>query len=450
MGSSLKVKSAYLSFLNAFYVPTNKIRAERFLDFHDPNNYYGREVPPDGDPRKSALRPERLYVNGVGEFRSVYKPNNMKESAPHPESDSIWNSIGAVYSTASRVGEKLSFLPCLPSIIDYLPSKQRTYALDLSGLSGTLSTITGKQCRMSISMYYFPVGWAVSRVGIFLQAEDYSIDAIDLVPLFRLPSKIAVTIHRSGGEKRHKPPISGNLTSFVGSIEKRFLREICGSPDDGSSNPSVNSRYSIVDLVDTLPKVDAATNKDVIFSCIQSEFIDDQNSMPANISRRLPTADGAGMERGITIFGERFGFSWMPPTIATPLSIRYRRQLRILTMLTLIQMGLNVNVTSLEQMSWRDQIKSKEFVQQMKRGIMGPAIVWPLSFMHYLRVQHSFDSDEVRKQMYDDLRTSIDRRKLIDATTVTLKKHLDEVQDEVKNSASAVSGLVSQLISHLP
>lgn len=116
-------------------------------------------------------------------------------------------------------------------------------------------------------------------------------------------------------------------------------------------------------------------------------------------------------------------------------------------MLLMVQKSLSTQVAALESLRWRDQIKSNSFVNQVKKGFLGPVLTRPLTFLHYLQVPHSFDEEENMRQIYLDLKESMDYRYTIKETEDKLNVYFQQIDEEVKNSASKVYGIVSQVIS---
>ncbi len=73
----LLLASVYLSFLDTFYVPIDKIKPKHFVDFHNPNTYYNEYIRIEKAKKKS--KEQRLFVNGVGEFQSALRVKDLKE-----------------------------------------------------------------------------------------------------------------------------------------------------------------------------------------------------------------------------------------------------------------------------------------------------------------------------------------------------------------------------------
>jgi hypothetical protein len=165
-----------------------------------------------------------------------------------------------------------------------------------------------------------------------------------------------------------------------------------------------------------------------------------------NIAYSMPL-EGGDYGKGITVCGDRFGFNWFPPSIQQPLYFRYRRLLRNLVMLVFAQSSLSSQVMALEQMGWHTQIKSKAFLNQLKGGVIGPDLLWPLSIKHYLLIQHTFDTDEVRRNLYLSLKGSIDRSNTIDATVGKIDLMLKELADETAAAGGNVDRFFSTIFN---
>jgi len=424
---SIRAKTVYFSYLHAFRVPVYKIRQRNFLELHDPKNYRDMVV-------NNRLVTKWPFVRGVGQLRSALNARSLKKHPPpYPTGDVIWHNMKSFYENVGM--EKLPFLPCIPVVVDILPSKQRSYALDFSDLSGT-SSIAANRCRMSASIYYFPVGCAVSRVGLFLAADD-AFDSDSVIPILKFPQKVKVSLYRSGGHH-----FEGTFVDFVDSVETKFLTGVLGEEEKATTI----GRYSFMDLMDTDRSVDEKSDRNLLFKSIESTLTNDPNAAMQNIAYSMPL-EGGDYGKGITVCGDRFGFNWFPPSIQQPLYFRYRRLLRNLVMLVFAQSSLSSQVMALEQMGWHTQIKSKAFLNQLKGGVIGPDLLWPLSIKHYLLIQHTFDTDEVRRNLYLSLRGSIDRSNTIDATVGKIDLMLKELADETAAAGGNVDRFFSTIFN---
>jgi hypothetical protein len=245
----LELRSAHLSFLESHAIPVQKIRLAAYAWLNVPNMFYERAI-------RDELEKREVFVPGVGEFKSPLKPNVRHPRKEMPYRDSMWDAMANAYGSHLRVSSKVLFSPCIPVIIDYLPSEQRKYALDTSDLPGTLATANSTLSKASISIYYFPLGYAVTRIGIYLStAKAFSPD--DLVKLLRLPENyLGATVRRGKGVLE-----SGKLATIARRTLQRFANELCAPPrksaffgrkEDVPSDVgmSVGTRYALVDFVE--------------------------------------------------------------------------------------------------------------------------------------------------------------------------------------------------------
>lgn len=438
---SLGVKSFHISFLETFSLPIDRIeQSDRVKEFHKQNNYYESIL-------QDKFHKKRFFVKGVGEFRSVLEPRHLNKKKGYPRSSTIWGSMAIpCQSAVSSIGH-LPFLPCIPTVIDFLPSKQRTYTLDLSQLHGSLPKADKEKCKLSISIYYFPVGFAVLRIGLFFQAQDYAFDPDDIKSLKSpvKPIQVSILKFKKGSSSKKPSPLNGLLFDIARVLEKRFIKEFLEL--ESESEPQILDRYSLIDLVDTSRSIDVKTDQQLIFKLIESTNLSDSSVMPPNISYRMLTKSGDYDNTGITICGDKFGFIWTPSSVFEPLRLLHRRDIRNLAMLLMIQKSLDYHIRSLESMSPSDQIKNKLFVKQMKDGIVGPTLKWPLSFMHYLQAQQSFETDTKRKGLYANLRKSVDQENIIEKNESKIKLYFDRLEKEVKQSADSVHEIFSKIIN---
>jgi len=425
-------KSLHLSFLQLSYVPFERIRHPHFIDFLDPSKFYNSVA-------IDQFQNKRVFVRGVGQCRSPLRPRNLTEKeANYPELDRLWSTLFAVYSNLKTSGG-IHFLPYFPAVLDFLPSKQRRYSFDLTDAPSTISSLPPKACRMSASIFYHPLGYVVTKWNVYLHADGYTMDPKDAVSVFRAPKKIRIIVKGKNGEI-----VNDYLERLIDSLERRFHTGLTGATDE---EPLVQmDNYSLIDMVEVSPSIDVTKDQDLIFRFIQSADIGKPDQMPQNSSYGLPTENGE-ITKGIAMCGERYGFMWGPPEIQPWVAMRYRTFVRNMVMLLLIQKSLSTQVTALESRNWRDQIRSKALIHQLRNGIIGPDLMMPLSIMHYLQVQRTFDQLSSRKAVYESIRSSLDHDDVIGQTTKSLAAILHSVDDEVKSAAGSMSGFMSNAIS---
>jgi hypothetical protein len=429
----LLLASLYLSFLDMFYVPVDKIKPKHFVNFHNPNIYYNEYI------RREKSQEKRLFVNGVGEFRSALGVKDLKEKEyDYPVLDSVWASMSNLYNNSLAKDKTLPFLPFIPSVIDFLPSNQRHYyLLDVSLLPGSFSKADEKLCRMSFSIYYFPIGCAVSRIGLYLGAEGYLFEPKDLTPLLKRPEKhLKVRV-----SKKNRMIFQGYLFDMMKQMQKHFTQELCGSYE---VQAKTLKRFSFADFVDTSRPLKVVADKGIIFKVVESTFTRPANAMPRNIGYPLKNSDG-DYEDTIVIAGDKYGFIWVPKSVGFTDHLLYRRYLRNLAMLLIVQQSLYVQISAIESSRWRDQIRSNLFIKQIKQGVLGPVILTPLTLLHYVQIQKTFGKNIL--QLYEGLRESIDSDRTIDQTADKLQEYFQQVDQEVQASAGTVHGLISKFIS---
>ncbi len=185
-------------------------------------------------------------------------------------------SMVNLYNNSLAKDKTLPFLPFIPSIIDLLPSKQRHYRLDVSLLPGSFSRADEKLCRMSFSIYYFPIGCAISRIGLYLGAEGYLFEPKDLVPLLKRPEKrLKVEVFR-----KNDLIFEGYLFDMMKQMQKQFTQELCGSKE---VQTKTLKRFSFADFVDTSRALKEDTDKGIIFDVVESTFTRTANAMSRNI-----------------------------------------------------------------------------------------------------------------------------------------------------------------------
>lgn len=417
-----------------FYVPIDKIKPKHFVNFHKPNNYYNEYIRAEESEESEE---QRLFVNGVGEFRSALGVKDLKQKKYGPPVlDSVWASMSNLYNNSLAKDKTLPFLPFIPSVIDLFPSKQRYYRLDLSLLPGSFSKADEDFCRMSFSIYYYPIGCAISRIGLYLDAVDYVFEPGDLAPLLKRPEKyLKVSV-----SKKNRMIFDGYLFNMVKQMQKHFTQELCGSNE---MEAKTLKRFSFADFVDTSRALDEVTDKEIIFNVVESTFTRNANAMPPNIGYPMWSED-AGYEKTIVIAGDKYGFIWVPQSVELAHHLLYRRYLRNIAMLLMVQQSLYVQMSAIESSRWRDQIRSNLFIKQIKQGVLGPVILTPLTLLHYVQIQKTFGRN-IRK-LYDGLKESIDPDKTIDQTSDKLQEYFEQVDQEVQASAGTVHGLISSFI----
>ena len=413
----LKTKGVHLSFLQLYEIPTDRSTKKRFLNFHNPDNYYNYI--------KNEVK-ERIFVNRVGEFRSALKVRDLKEKPDRDPvvEDTMWMNFNSLYNNNLRKGKNLAVLPCIPSIIDIIPSKQRSYKLDLSLLPQTLATINQTDSKMSISIYYFPIGCAISRIGIFLSAKDYSLDPYDLVYPFKSPEKFFKA--QIWTWKESKITIDGYITKIVNAYLHRFAQELSGSENEESFIIKSHSRYSIIDLVINSRNLDQNEDKKLIAKFLESTHFTDKDVQIDNASLRMRSPPG--YEEGIITCGDKYGFIWSPPSVDMALRLLYRRYVRNLALLTMVQKSLTKYITLIESGVFEDQNNS---IGSIKENIKEFLL---LTIHHYLRIHRSFYGDENLKWIYDNLRNSMDSKNTIKQTELKLKTYLRNLDDPKKQS----------------
>ncbi len=429
--SALSLRSVYFSYLHGFSFPLDELKDPHF-SFLNKGQLYREHVV---DNKIGRMKP---FVKKVGQLRSALEPRNLdKHERDYPIGDPIWGPIRDTYRNPFTIGGKIPFFPCFPVVVDFLPSKHRTYCLNPSELPDSASKVSPDLSKMSFSFFYFPTGCVISRVGLYLEAEDYVLDPFDLIRVFKAPKKLYISLKRASGEVS-----TLGFQEMIDELESLFVDGICGSHI--KDKPVTVKRFSMIDFADASGPISVNHNLDLISKSIESTFENDAAGLP-NLSPRLPL-DG-NYEQGITVIGDRFGFDWMPKDLEFHFRLGYRRSFRNLLMLIFAQLQLQNQVFALEQMGWRDQIKSSNFLRQLKNGVSGPALEWPLSFMHCLQIQHAFDLDQVNKRLYSQLRPLIDRDKVIDQTTSQMKNRLTELADETKEANSTLGSFINNLIS---
>jgi hypothetical protein len=430
----VRLKDAYLAFLHAFVVPLEEIDQKHFAFLGSPQQY--REYVVD-----RRLLVDKVFIPGLGQFRSALSPHTLNKKKRAPEDDVIWSNIKNLYQSPVTLGGKLPFFPVVPAVVDSLPSKHRTCSIDLSqsGITVGINDLSSFSARLSLSISYFPVGCAVSRVGLYVGTNGYSLDPLELIPIFKFPKNVKVTIKRDGNAT------NADLVTEIESVERMFVGGLLGRPFDDKVTSI--GRYSILDCVNASRRIEETTDSALIFKTIESTLLGQPAELKGNLAYRLPTGLG-GYDRGITTGGDRFCFNWVPETVPVEFQMRYRRLIRNLIMIIFAQMYMSRQTVALEQMGWRDQIRSKTFLHQLASGIFGQrSLEWPLSFMHCLQAHHAFESDEVRFRLYGQLRATVDRQNLIDAANKQMTSNLVQLQDEVKAGANQVSGTISNAIS---
>jgi hypothetical protein len=353
-----------------------------------------------------------------------------------PVLDTVWASMSNLYNNSLAKDKTLPFLPFIPSVIDLLPSNQRHYYLDVSVLPGSFSKADKKLCRMSFSIYYFPIGCAISRIGLYLAAEGYLFEPKDLTPLLKRPEKhLKVRV-----SKKNRMIFQGYLFDMMKQMQKHFTQELCGSNE---VQAKTLKRFSFADFVDTSRPLKEVADIGIIFKVVESTFTRTANAMSRNIGYPLMNSDG-DYEDTIVIAGEKYGFIWVPKSVELTDHLLYRRYLRNLAMLLLVQQSLYIQISAIESSRWRDQIRSNLFIKQIKQGVLGPVILTPLTLLHYIQIQKTFGKNIL--QLYEGLRESIDSDKTIDQTADKLQEYFKQVDQEVQASAGTVHGLISSFI----
>lgn len=433
------LKEVHLSFLESHYVPAEKISLAAYQWLNVPNMYYERAI-------RDKLAKREVFIPGVGEFKSPLKPNVRHPNRDFPYGDRIWDAMGVDYESHLKVRNKVLFAPRIPVIADYLPSGQRKYALDTTDLPGTLATADNKLSKVSVSIYYFPLGYAVTRIGIFLKTSQ-TFDPDDLVRFLRVPDRcLGVTVR-----KGRKILETGKLVTVAKRVLQRFVNELCAPPKKhslfGKNNDvpedvgvSVGTRYSLVDFVslaDSSKSMSPALDRETIFNIIKSSQIRTVDALPKPLEE----------ENGFIICGDQRGFMWLSPNLEIPAWRQlYRRHVRNLAMLVLIQKAMSVNTASLSEVDWFDRT-NRSLLRDLKEGFIPSFQFWPLSYLHCLHVQKVFLSDADFTTLYLYLKEQIDATGSIDGTTKLLEDRLGTVAAEGRASRDEDMQILSQIIS---
>ena len=429
---SLRLGGVYFSLLHAFSIPIGQLNGPNLAFLSSPAKYLEYIV-------GGQLASSKVFIPDLGQFRSALTPHNLKKGREFPQTDPVWNALKGFYDTQLTVGGKLPFFPCIPLVLDYLPSKHREYFLNLTGLQGEVGERVSKRSRLSLSIYYFPVGCAISRVGLYLEPQADGPTPDNLIRTFKFPKNVQVVVKKDG-----KVVAEDDLVEFSRKLEHKFLDGMCGYGT--AEDPVSIGRYSIFDITNASRPLDEQQDGEFIFRTAESTFLDSPAAIQGNIAYRMKDVEDH-YRRGITIGGDRFCFNWIPGEIVPMFQLRYRRWLRYLTMILLAQIHVSQQVNALEQTGWRDKIKSETFLHQLSDGIFGPPLTWPLSFMHCLLSNRSFSSQESVNQQYWRLKSIIDRQHLIDAAIQKMTGNLTELQQQVNTGAQTVAGQVSNVIS---
>ncbi len=428
----IQTKGVHFSYLHAFGLPSGKIRHADLADLQDPDKYLKAVV-------NNGLENEKLFVRGVGQIRSGMGPRTLRKNTRPLVGDSVLARMKLVYENANTINGRLPYLPYIPIVVDILPSKQRHYKLDFN-ITPVPPGLARDRCRLSASIHYFPIGCVVSRVGLYMAADDY-LDAMDIIPELKFQRQVIVKMTRRGGQA-----FEGTLPDFQKMIESDFIQGVCGQKED----PATIGSFSFVDFAETDRAPDLTTDRNLIFAAVESSTVRDPNSLK-NISYALPSSPEhyEGFIDGLTVFGDRFGFVWTSPYVDEWMRLRYRRHLRNLVSLVLVQLSLNTQLLALDQSGLRDRIRSGTFLRQVEKGLVAPDLYWPLSIRHYLTVQHSFDADAPKEKLFAAIRDSIDTGKVIPSTAMEIDKILDSIAQITKDSGKSVAGLIMNVISDL-
>lgn len=438
---SAQTPSFHVSYLHATSVPLDRIANPRFASFHEDPSAYRNLVLESEGTRKP------LFVKSVGRLRSACNPISLSSGGATrlpPMPDPLWSRMEALYHAAPVVEGKLPYLPSLPLASDVLPSNQRTYQLDFAGCSGGLSKLSPKNCRLSASLYYFPIGCAVTRIGLFAMSPDSPLDARDVVALTKNASSVRLTVRwKSGGKGRKRRSFQGSLLDYSQLLEQRFLRGLCGE----GQRPNTIGTYSFNDFSGLIPSLDLNRDSELVFQTIQSALTNQPAVLPANVAYSLPSSSGAGVLTGATILGDRAGFLWTPPQVDERWRVQYRRVVRNMTTLVLAQLSLPGLLMGLEQAGWSEQIRSKTFFATLKRGLFPPSLIWPLTIRHYATIQACFETDDLRTPLFRKIRESLDRLGNIAAIPGKTDRMLAELERETQAAGKSFGATVSRAVS---
>lgn len=423
---SLGLRSIHLSFLEAHYTYPEKIESKHYAWLNVPNSYYDKAI-------AGNLTGKQVFVPSVGQFRSALNPRHpfpQLEDAPYP--DLVWGMLKESYDTTRTAVGKVPFYPFVPVMVDYLPSQRREYSMDITSLPGTLASAKQDLSKASISLYYFPIGYTITRVGLYLETGQ-SFDPADIVPLFRYPDRFCRTTVKKGERVLE----ADSLVAIASSVLRRFVSEIC-KPNEVAL--SVARRYSLVDFAEASEPariVSPSEDGEVIFNLIKSSQIREQGKVPEpNIG-----------EEGFDVAGDQRGFMWMQRELPIP-AFRplHRRKIRNLAMLILIQQAVAGKTTSLEDVNWNERV-SKSLLRQWWDGIVPPSQFWPVSYLHCLHLHHPFATDINVNGLYKYLRKHIDPGDSIGTITNEFEERMKTVVGDLEQSRDKDDRLLAAAIS---
>jgi hypothetical protein len=134
----------------------------------------------------------------------------------------------------------------------------------------------------------------------------------------------------------------------------------------------------------------------------------------------------------------------------------YRRRIRNLAMLLLIQRSLYQRALGIDWRELSSAVKGGGFVCQLKNIFYPPKVSEAFSVLHYLTAQEpAFGAHRSVVEMYEALKPIIDQQETIDKSTGSLVQSLKQMKDDITASGklasegvSAISMAVSALLPH--
>ncbi|MDG7016398.1 MAG: hypothetical protein JRM82_03380 [Nitrososphaerota archaeon] len=429
-------KAVYLTFLDGFQVfpyaqAKDYLKTRHFASFHTPKTYYEfvRESETPTSRPSDVIKRRRFYVKGAGELGSVFRPRNLRKRK-FPATDPIWSSLWSFYQSSWKGSPPM--LPAIPSIVQYLPNRRRTYKLDLSNLPPSLRTASPRRSRLSISLFYFPLGYAVLCTGVYLESEGPTMDLADLRALNRTTDSFRVVVTEGG-----KAGQTETLYELGRRLQAGVVWGISGVRNFGQNQ----RRYMIVDLVGgQAPEPDAQTLGKLL-AVLQDRGETGEPTVQMNeTTARLPGERGA--QDALAVYGSTVSVLQTHGDTFTPNRVRYRHSVRNLATLVMVQQSLSAQAAGLLQRDAAENLTSRNYLRRLIQGASPGDYTLQLTLLHYLGLQAALFNLGDKNAIYTNIRQAMDSRHTIDRALVDVRIYLEALAKRLEKSEKATSDLI--------
>ena len=422
----LKVNRLSLSFLDLYEVPRDRIVGDSLAALRNPDDYYS--FVSQGKDAPAQIRTKRL-----GGLRSGLR-GDLPTDETRPRPDEFWSNLNSFYDELSgKLKKKLPCFPCIPLVLAYLPNKNRSYSMDFTKLPGSLSSSsTGK---LSVSTYFFPLGYAVSRIGVYLESAA-GFDPGDISVLADRPERFLwATVSGRRGKKKVLLE-DDSLFSIVSGKQRSFYQAMVSF--QGPVLVRSLGRYSVVDLVDVSRELDLQGDANVI-----TQLTGSPPSGAASFEN-VPYQDAVNIPTPWTTLIR------LPGWAQDDFRRAYRRRIRNLAMLLLIQRSLYSRVMGVSSRELIEVLRSGDLVQRLIGIFAPPKVLDSFSFLHYLTAQEpAFGNHHSVKVMYRAMRALIDEEGTIQKSTDNMVTCLNEIKEQVDKSGALASQILSTIMKAL-